>query len=851
MNVRRSVALGVTTLLVAVAPAFAQAPRDGRMLVTVLDQSGAVLPGATVTITGLEDATKAATLSPAKASDKGVATVDRLAPGRYTIQVEFTGFEAGVLKDVRVRAGDNRQTVTLALKRLQDSVTVAQDAQAAAANPRGGSFGSVLTREEINALSDDRAEMARQLQEMAGGNAIIKVDSFTGAPLPPKSQIKSIHIVRDTFPAENHSAENDEIDIVTQPGLGALEGGLSTRVRDGSMSGRSPFTPVKGPERSQTYGGDLRGTLIKEKSSFAVDVSSRRAFVTPNLNAALPTGQSAGILNLKQPNNGWDTYDLFDYALTKDQVFRAAYDHSSSSQENQGVGNYNLAERSYSSKAQDNEIRLQETGPVGRRAFANTRLQIQWADSSQRAALEAQTIRVTDAFTSGGAQVKGGRHSRDFELASDVDYVRGRHSIRSGVLFNGGRYRSDDFVNYLGTFSFTSLADFSAGTPATFTQRIGNPLVEYWNLQGGAYLQDDYRARKSLTVSMGVRYEAQTHLHDYNNVGPRAGITWAPFKSGRTALRASWGVFYNWLNSGTYEQTLRVDGFHQQELTIVDPGYPDPGTGGTVAPTNRYVLGGGLQMARTTRVSAGIDQTLTPKVRVSVLYSHTRAANVLRGVNLNAPVGGVRPDPGFANVIAVTSDARTATDGVQTTLNVNLTPKGAARARWNWRRTTFRMSYFLARSRNNSDGAFSVPASGTLATEWAPASNDRRHRVTASVTSQTFRNLSTTFTFAANTGTPYNITTGLDDNHDLIFNDRPAGVGRNNARLPGQWTLSANCSYAINFGDRKLTFTVSAENLTNHANPTGFSGVMLSPYFQKATAVSSVRRVTLGSNFSF
>ena len=57
---------------------------------------------------------------------------------------------------------------------------------------------------------------------------------------------------------------------------------------------------------------------------------------------------------------------------------------------------------------------------------------------------------------------------------------------------------------------------------------------------------------------------------------PRFGVTWAPFASGQTTLRSSWGLFYDWLPTNTYEQTLRVDGFRQQEMDIVNPAYPDP-----------------------------------------------------------------------------------------------------------------------------------------------------------------------------------------------------------------------------------------------------------------------------------
>ena len=155
----------------------------------------------------------------------------------------------------------------------------------------------------------------------------------------------------------------------------------------------------------------------------------------------------------------------------------------------------------------------------------------------------------------------------------------------------------------------------------SFTRRIGDPNISYFNLQAAAYIQDDIRVRKGLTLSPGARYEVQTHLSDYNNIGPRFGVTWAPTKSGHTTLRASAGVFYDWLGAGTYEQTLRVDGFHEQELNIIDPAFPNPGNIGLVPPTDRYLLANHLQMPRSERLSAGIDQTFSPKLRVSVSYS--------------------------------------------------------------------------------------------------------------------------------------------------------------------------------------------------------------------------------------
>jgi len=247
--------------------AAAQPPRDARLHVTVVDTTGAVIPGATVTITSRHAAAGAP--RSAATTDKGLASVAVLTPGRYDIQAEFSGFDPGRLRNVSLRSGDNRHVVVLTLKKLEESVTVERDAVAAAADPRGGSLATQLTRQEIEALSDDTDEMLQQLLDMAGGTAVIRVDSFVGASLPPKALIRSIHIVRDTFPAENHEAENDEIDIVTQPGIGRLHGGATSRLRDGSMSGRNPFVDVRAPERTENLDANIGGTIVPQKSSFS------------------------------------------------------------------------------------------------------------------------------------------------------------------------------------------------------------------------------------------------------------------------------------------------------------------------------------------------------------------------------------------------------------------------------------------------------------------------------------------------------------------------------------------------------------------------------------------------------
>ena len=89
------VAVGVALFLISVVPVVAQQTRETRMLITVIDQTNAVIPDATVTVSGTEPATQKSELPPVKTIANGLATIGGLTPGRYTARAEFPGFHPG------------------------------------------------------------------------------------------------------------------------------------------------------------------------------------------------------------------------------------------------------------------------------------------------------------------------------------------------------------------------------------------------------------------------------------------------------------------------------------------------------------------------------------------------------------------------------------------------------------------------------------------------------------------------------------------------------------------------------------------------------------------------------------
>jgi hypothetical protein len=871
--------LAVVALVVLLPVGAVAQARRPRLVVSVADQTGAVIQHATVSLARQEPEVAGAPPRVQQSDDNGVAAFDGLDEGRYTIQVEFPGFDPAVVRDVRVRSGDTRRRVVLRIKKIDEAVTVRRDRQSSALDPAGSAFSSVLTREQIDALPDDPDEMKAVLEALSPPGSVIRVDGFTGGRLPPKSQIRSIRLPRmDMFAAQNHGGTTGTffIDIMTQPGSGPLRGNLDFNFLDEALNARNAFTPDKADEQVRRYGYALYGTIAPNRTSFSINGGGGYQYTSPNLFAVMPDGTTRTD-TLRQPRDGVNVSVRLDHAVNKDHALRVSADYERSRVRNLGVGGYDLFERAYRTQATTSTLRLTENGPIGRRMFTESRLQLRWGDNRSVSGAEAPTTRVLDAFTSGGAQQRGGQESFGVELASDLDYVRGPHSWRTGLLLEGGWYSSDDLTNYLGTYTFASLDDYEQGRAGNYTRRVGDPAVRYSTLQAAAYVQDDWRVSRGLLVSGGLRYGAQRHVSDGWNLSPRVTVAWSPSRRGHVTIRGGYGYFYDWIAGDLYKQTLLVDGERQREINIDDPSYPDPGVDGATAPTNKYLWSDDLVLPTAHRVTAGLERALGENARLTFTYSRGWGQDLLRGRNLNAPVNGARPDPSLANEVALAGDARSRSQALTVFYSL---------AKPSWRRTFLGVNYTWAQGRTNTAGPFALPAAGDDPnTEWGAAAGDVRHRLGASLNTSPRRNLSLGLNLRAQSGSPYNVTTGRDDNGDGLYDDRPAGVSRNSARGSAQVDLGGRLSYAIGFGtprqsggaggpqiviqaggggglapgfgggaeDKRyrIEFYVSGQNLLNRVNYTGYSFVMTSPLFGQPVAAAQPRKLQVGVRFGF
>lgn len=850
--------------------------------VTVLDQTEAALVIAQVTIVdsrGVEQ-TKAV-------DDRGLAVFEGLNAGNYQVRASADSFRP-IVTSVNVRRGENRTTLRLAVATIEQSVVV-QDQSAA--DRRDNGFTQTLTQDQIDALPDDPDEMADELMRMAGPGAQIFVNGFRGARLPPKDQIQQIRFHTNSFSAEYHEAGMIRVEVITKPGMGGWRGASNFGFRDESLNATPAFATEKGPEQMRRYMLNFQGPIVKGRTGLTMSFDGNNSYESKTIVAQAPAGQPVNGL-ATVPTTAMNFNARVEHLVGPTSQLQLEYTRRQNDRKNLGVGDFDLPERAFAVNNSTDTFRVRSTNVIGKKVFSELRFSVIDSTLTNTPQSLAPTVRVNDAFNSGGAGIAGGRHAREIELAQNFDFSVGRkHSMRAGVLLEAGWWDSDQRSNATGTYVFTSIDAYNLGRPSTYSIRVGNPLVEYNQLKAGWYLQDDFRPAKTFQASVGVRQELQTQVDSKWNLAPRGAFTWNASK--KTTVRGGYGLFYDWYDSALYEQTIRVDGEHQVDVIVQNPAYPVVEGGGNRLPAS-LIRAASLDQPLVQQASIGFDRPLAAWADMRADYMWTHGTNTLRSVNVNAPINGVRPNPAAGNITEIQSTGKRTQDRVTVALNARYIP----------RRMVGMVMYQYANSRNFADSATSLPSDSLHPdADWGPSAQDVRHRLFINFNTPLWNGVRVGLNLQGASALPYTITTGLDNNGDTVFNDRPAGVSRNSARGAAQWTTNIRINKSIGLGGQRsgppnmplppgmppgggnngalnqrvgagpgpggggdgpqmvvmeggntkyrLDIYANIQNAFNNVNYNAFIGNQLSTFFGQATSAAPPRRIEVGFSLGF
>ncbi|MCP5117060.1 MAG: TonB-dependent receptor [bacterium] len=530
------------------------------------------------------------------------------------------------------------------------------------------------------------------------------------------------------------------------------------------------------------------------------------------------------------------------------------YEFADELADGEGEGGFNLPEVGAASTNREHHIYLNHIATITPKLVSQFFLRGGRHDGLNRSRLpRAPKIVVVDAFTGGGAQADRRSTENHFEFSEVLFWSRGGHSVKAGIIADDvSRRGQNDHTNRDGTFYFSSLDDYANGRPFSFSLQRGEGHLAIWQTELAAFIQDDVRPRPNLSVGLGLRWDYENFTPGYNNFSPRVSLAFSPGKSRKTVLRAGAGYFFDRAGWRSGADTVKFDGRRLRQITISNPGYPDPlsgGGGSSVLPSNIVRFAGDLRAAYILNYNFGIERQLRPRTTLSVNYTAARGVKVFRSRDINAPLPPLyeRPDPSIAILHQLESSGNMKSHALELALRGNATRLFSGMVR-----------YRLGRAYNDTGGIRSLPANSLdLSGEWSRAGFDERHRFDVVGALKPGKLFNLGVVLRLRTGRPYDLTTGRDDNRDSLATDRPPGVPRNSLRGPGSATLDLRWSKKFLLDRKKqeegptATLGVDAFNVLNRVNVRRVVGNQSSPFFGRPVASGPARRIQLFFRFEF
>jgi outer membrane receptor protein involved in Fe transport len=560
---RTIVSCALLTLLSSLALAQSQATAgdiEGR----VVDQTGAVVPGATVTAknqqTGLEKS--------AASDTEGIYRIILLPPGQYTVSTSgVQGFQPTTLQNVTVTVGSKTQLdISLSVGGANVEVNVFSEAQVVETartsvattinqrsidnlpingrnfqdfatlspgvvrDPRGGDLSVGGQRGTLNSLQVDGVDNNNTFFGQALGR---------GGVRPPyqfsEESVQEFQVNQNGFSAEFGRAGGAVINVVTKSGTNEFHGGVFEYFRDESLNSNDPVTKAnesrrgqpnkRPPSRINQFGGRVGGPIVENRAFFFFTYDGQRSNVpqvldVPNLASAPAAAQSILLpkLNTYQVGRSQDVFlGKTDITLTRSNQLSLRYNHQGfTGANNENNGTLSAEEHSGDSLVKSDTLSGTLISTLTRRAVNEFRFQL----ARDKEPGEANSDAPEAVINTGGGNLNIGRNNfsprettiKRVQFIDNVSYLRGRSNWKAGLDFNFDRIFNFFPGLFSGSYTFPSYAAFASNTPSAFTQNFAganttggttNPnLSEY-----AVYAQDDLRVTPKLTLNLGVRYD--------------------------------------------------------------------------------------------------------------------------------------------------------------------------------------------------------------------------------------------------------------------------------------------------------------------------------------------------------
>ncbi|HET6680852.1 MAG TPA: TonB-dependent receptor [Gemmatimonadaceae bacterium] len=490
-------------------------------------------------------------------------------------------------------------------------------------------------------------------------------------------------------------------------------------------------------------------------------------------------------------------------------------------------------------------------------------------------------------------------------LRNDVTYEKadwgGTHLFKTGFAVNFMKYDVTKFLTGNPQFQYRATENYAF--PFEASAGFGEPNVQADNAQVGLFVQDDWSITPSFLLSLGVRWDYESEMMDYNWVTPdsvrtqiapfltpaeqanyftdgddrepfygafqpRVGFSWEVSRELGTTLFGGFGVFYDRTNYNTFlDERYRLQfptyrfrfsetgGVVDGNQTIAwDPAYLSrAGLQGIIASGNPaakpevFLLENDMKPPKAYHTSAGIRQQFGD-YRVSLSYSGVRGYNRLTYFFGNRRADGscCESTASFSNLLLAKSIGKSWYDAMYLTVERPMTPG---------RRWGAGLSYTLSKAETDVNGNFTLDVLDESGLERYPDNTDERHRVVANWVTRLPWEFRFSGIITLGSGRPFNARINGDPNrNNLGGDDFKDGTGARLSEYPEKKDFIIPKAWAYRNVDMRVEkdFTVGAQtvgfvfeafNVFNYDNFSNFNETY-------ATFDPATNQVTLNPEFA-
>ncbi|WP_291988046.1 TonB-dependent receptor [Luteitalea sp.] len=626
----RRALLAAAVLLVLVsglsgAQAFAQSTAaNGAIEGTVVDNSGGVLPGVTVTVVNTDTGTNRSVVT----NEAGLYRATLLPLGTYRVSAELQGFKKFEQVGVTVGAGQTATVnVRLEVGDLNETISVTADAPVVdtakvdagrnlneneiknlplvSRNP----YNFALLQPGVTGFENSEFGVPRfaangtllRINYQIDGNTNTQKDR-AGLRLLPVSEVmvREVKVVTSGYAPEFGQTTGLVYNAITPSGTNQFRGAGAYRFRRKSFSA-FPFyfqgarTDDRRPDtKVDTVTAELGGPILKDKLHFFTgfentyrDLSAQSVITaTPENVARLGIAAQPGVVPREQTARFF--IGKVDYQLAQNHRATARTIIFRNDSPNNIGGALTTLERTTDFLDAMESTSGQLVSSFGSSILNEFRVQyarrVQGREANDLSGT-GPAINIPGVANFGGpiataSDAGFGFTQGIFQVVNNFTYIRGNHSYKFGgdiQLINDERT-----ATLLQLYTFPSIDAYLAarnGTnPRSYTnyqQLIGNPDFSMKSSGYSFFVQDDWRVTPNLKFIYGLRYDyynypegdpsapfafSQSYADDTNNVGPRFGLAYSFGADKRQVIRASSGIMYDQMLLGAYETAIQANG---------------------------------------------------------------------------------------------------------------------------------------------------------------------------------------------------------------------------------------------------------------------------------------------------